>query len=344
MLNSFYKATTVTLITLITVACSSDNRYKREVNGNESYLDTPKLERIVAPEGMVLPVPSSEYSITPVNEKGKVGKQLDIRPPEQPFSALEGSTSEYRLGTAILLSKEDGYSWQDVLNALNSKGFNYQSTGSNAVLTDLMTWNRVDENEQYQARYEIYLSKQHGRNNLVVKLVDLQLQSDPDTTVEPINVQRYTLMMFNEITLELAKKEHLLYALENQQTLGKNIVVEAGTDENNLPIVILRANYNSSWERLPATLTYLGFNIASQDRAKGEIVIENKGISKDNLAELGIQKLPLDQKKYTLRLGDLINRTTLQLTSDSKNEFLTEEQNNLFAPILQAALKQTNVK
>ncbi len=42
-------------LVLLLAACSSDSRYKRQVSGDESYLDAAPLAELHAPAGMILP-------------------------------------------------------------------------------------------------------------------------------------------------------------------------------------------------------------------------------------------------------------------------------------------------
>ena len=47
------KVASVSLVMLL-AACSSDSRYKRQVSGDESYLDATPLAELHAPAGMIL--------------------------------------------------------------------------------------------------------------------------------------------------------------------------------------------------------------------------------------------------------------------------------------------------
>ena len=56
------KVVSLSLIMLL-AACSSDSRYKRQVNGNEAYLSATPLADLHAPSGMILPVENGDYNI-----------------------------------------------------------------------------------------------------------------------------------------------------------------------------------------------------------------------------------------------------------------------------------------
>ncbi|WP_066595726.1 outer membrane protein assembly factor BamC [Sodalis-like endosymbiont of Proechinophthirus fluctus] len=97
----------ITLVVLI-AACTSDQHYERQANGNEEYLKAPSLRALINPSGMILPLQNGDYEIPAVPRNGAVGKELDIRPP-QLLVLLNGSCSQYsgnRTTAIIQLEKQ----------------------------------------------------------------------------------------------------------------------------------------------------------------------------------------------------------------------------------------------
>ena len=90
-------------LVLLLAACSSDSRYKRQVSGDEAYLEAAPLAELHAPAGMILPVTSGDYAIPVTNGSGAVGKALDIRPPAQPLALVSGARTQFTGDTASLL-------------------------------------------------------------------------------------------------------------------------------------------------------------------------------------------------------------------------------------------------
>ena len=90
-------------LVLLLAACSSDSRYKRQVSGDESYLDAPPLAELHAPAGMILPIQEGDYNIPVANGSGLVGKALDIRPPAQPLALVSGARTQFTGDTATLM-------------------------------------------------------------------------------------------------------------------------------------------------------------------------------------------------------------------------------------------------
>ncbi|MBI3310118.1 MAG: outer membrane protein assembly factor BamC, partial [Serratia liquefaciens] len=99
MVYSLQKSTVAKVVgislVMMLAACTTDQRYKRQVSGDESYLDASVLKPLNAPAGMILPVQSGNYDVPATTLKGGVGKQLDIRPPVQPLALLSGSRAQY---------------------------------------------------------------------------------------------------------------------------------------------------------------------------------------------------------------------------------------------------------
>ena len=87
-------------LVLLLAACSSDSRYKRQVSGDEAYLQASPLSELHAPAGMILPIQVGDYNIPVANSTGAVGKALDIRPPAQPLALVSGARTQFNGDTA----------------------------------------------------------------------------------------------------------------------------------------------------------------------------------------------------------------------------------------------------
>ena len=59
-------------LVLLLAACSSDTRYKRQVSGDEAYLQASPLSELHAPAGMILPIQVGDYNIPVANSTGAV--------------------------------------------------------------------------------------------------------------------------------------------------------------------------------------------------------------------------------------------------------------------------------
>ena len=60
-----------------------------------------------------------------------------------------------------------------------------------------MKWNRLDEDNQYEGRYQISVQQQGYQQALVVKSVGLQQQGKTEQVTDQSEIQRYNGMMIN---------------------------------------------------------------------------------------------------------------------------------------------------
>lgn len=195
------KGVGVTLIVLL-AACTSDNCYKRQVNGNEDYLEAPSLHALSSPSGIILPLQNGDYEIPAVTRNGAVGKGLAIHPPVQPLALLNGFYSQYSGNSAVIQLVNSAQSrdlWSQVAAVIQSKGYHIASRQDTqqSLNTDWILWGRADKDEQYSGRYQISLVTQGYQTSLQV--TSLGLRQQDKQVINPALVQRYTVEMLNSV-------------------------------------------------------------------------------------------------------------------------------------------------
>jgi outer membrane protein assembly factor BamC len=349
MAYSLQKSTVAKVVSLslvmMLVGCSRDQRYKRQVNGDEAYLDAVPLKALNAPVGLMLPVQSSNYEVPVVTLKGSVGKQLDIRPPVQPLALLSGSYTQYN-GDSVTLLLEDipqnQHLWSRVVSILKAKQITIAShqDAAQTLTTDWVKWNRLDEDSQYQGRYQISL--QHGyQQALVVKSVGLQQQGKPAPESDLSIIQRYNGLMMNTIIEALDKQDHL--KSRHSASSFSKLDVQSFADETALPMLVVRVPYTVLWDRLPAVLEKLGMKVSARNRLQGSVAISYKTLSRSAWDALGVKEPELAKGNYKLQVGDLNNRTSLQFI-DAKGRPLTQTQNDELVAAFQSAFINASSK
>ncbi|MDX5628194.1 MULTISPECIES: outer membrane protein assembly factor BamC [unclassified Brenneria] len=331
------KVVGISLVMLL-AACSSDQRYKRQVSGDESYLQTPTQKALNTPSGMILPLQNGDYDVPPVTLNGAVGKALDIRPPLQPLALLNGSRTQISGNTATLFlesSTQNSQLWSQVVRALQDNNFviaNRQDANQ-TLTTDWITWARQDEDLQYRGRYQIAVQQQGYQTLVVVTLLALEQQNTPIT--EPAQVQRYTGLMLNTITESLDSQ-----ATERENALAHrtsgSLDVQSGADDTGLPLLVVRGPYILVWDRLPAALSKIGMQIDDRSRPQGSVSVTYKAPGSGAWETLGTKDPELPNGKYKLQVGDLDNRSSLQFI-DAKGHTLSQSQNDALVAVFQAA-------
>ncbi|CRL60189.1 MULTISPECIES: outer membrane protein assembly factor BamC [Proteus] len=338
--SKIMKVAGLSLVVLL-AACSSDQRYKRQVSGDESYLETAGLKNLAIPAGMVLPLQNGEYDIPTPKKTEPVGLALDIRPPTQALNLLSGSRSENNADNSKLFlpsTPENTTLYEQVTAILKDKGVAIvkSDAGQKEIHTDWITWLRADENVPFQTRQRLVIAQAGNVISLTVTNEGLR-QGETDVT-DPAEVKRYNILMLNELVDGLNRMRNLS---ENTATsnLQGIIDVQSGSDNAGLPVIIVRAPFDVVWDRLPIALESVGMKMGDRTRSKGSVEVTYKGMSSANWSSLGVDRPTVEEADYKLQVGDLNNRSSLQFISD-KGKPLTQSQNDQMVAALKAAFSK----
>ncbi|ROP63057.1 Beta-barrel assembly machine subunit BamC [Enterobacter sp. BIGb0383] len=333
------KVAGVSLVMLL-AACSSDSRYKRQVSGDESYLEAAPLAELHAPAGMILPVENGDYTIPVTNGSGAVGKGLDIRPPAQPLALVNGARTQFTGDTATLLveSGRSGNLWPQVASIVTAQNYSIakRDDASQTLTTDWVLWNRLDEDQQYRGRYQISVKSQGYQQAVVVKLINLEQADKP--VADPASLQRYSSEMLNVISAGLDKTVTDAQNAADSRSAA-TLDVQSAADDTGLPMLVVRGPFNLVWQRLPAALEKAGMKVTDNTRSTGSMVVTYKPQSDSTWQELGARDPGLAAGEYKLQVGDLDNRSSLQFI-DPKGHTLTQSQNDALVAIFQAAFSK----
>lgn len=320
---------------VLLAACSHDQGYKRQVDGNLDYTKAAPLKALTAPAGLVLPLRSNEYDVNNANSHGAVGATLDIRPPAQSLALMEGSQTQILAGKGMLILNDTEDRYSELLTILSQQKIKIaeQHADKKLLITDWIKWQRADEDLQYQGRYQIEVNNYSGRQQIIVTLLQLQ-QNGKNITSQP-EKQRYTSQLLNIITDKL--NSGITKSTSSKAAINA-ITVQSGADDTGLPNAIIRAPFTQVWQRLPAVLAKIGMQVTDSDRSEGSIQVTYSSLDNDSWKKLLVSDPGLNNGKYKVQLGDLDNRSSLQFI-DPKGHVLTQSQNDALIPALQAAFK-----
>lgn len=338
--SKIMKVAGLSLVVLL-AACSSDQRYKRQVSGDESYLESAALKNLVVPAGMVLPLQNGEYDIPTPKKSEPVGLALDIRPPTQALNLLSGSRSENNADNSRLLlpnTPENTTLYEQVSAVLADKGVALAKSdaGQKQIVTDWITWTRADENVPFQSRHNLAISQ--SGNVVILTITNTGLRQGENEISDPMEVKRYNTLLLNEVVDGLNRMRNLS---ENSATsnLQGIIDVQTGSDNAGLPVIIVRAPFDVVWDRLPIALESVGMKMGDRTRSKGSIEVTYKGLSSVSWSTLGVDKPTINEGDYKLQVGDLNNRSSLQFISD-KGKPLTQSENDQMVAAMKAAFSK----
>lgn len=338
------KVAGLSLVVLL-AACSSDQRYKRQVSGDEEYLNAAPLKVLNVPQGLTLPEQNGEYDIPKATSTGAIGKALDIRPPVLTISQLAGSRTEDSAQASRLLlenTPENSALWSQVTMILEQRGIPVSSKddGSRSIETDWVKWDRADENVPIESRHKVTVQPENGMMALTV--TSLGLRQGGETITDVVETQRYNKLLLNELTDNLYTLRDTSNKNSIQNAYGI-IDVQTGSDNTGLPLVVVRAPFDAVWERLPHTLESVGMKVGDRTRSSGSVLVTYKGLSSSEWQALGIDDPTVPEADYKVQVGDLNNRSTLQFIT-TKGVPLTQKQNDEMVAALKAAFSKAPAK
>lgn len=331
------------LMVAMLAACSSSPTERRQAKQDFKYLDTAPLKEWQQP-AEAKPEFYPQYDIPKGEYVGGVGKGVDIRPPQQVLELIPGARIEEQQGeVSVWLVKDEDLDklWQTVLGLIKKRNITLLKQSDTELETDWLTWNSEDEDHEFGSRYLITKLNQNNRSGFKIVLIDWQVDGK-QAEVTQANKARYNILMTNLVTSaydEQLREEARIRAEE----LVKRIPISMGQDRSGLPVIIARAPYNVFWERLGDLLPMMGLNIEDRNRSQGTIEVKYKEPDDEFWQEIGTKPLSFEGRTYNLLLGDLGNRTSINVT-DAAGKPVDEATLDSLVPVLAAMIEKSNKK
>lgn len=323
------------LAVLVLSACAGDPEQRRQAKDDFAYLDTSlDQEWVTLPDAQPQFYP--QYNIPQGDYKGKLGPDVDIRSPQQVLELIPGARIEKQNSdvTIWLISQDElNKVWDMIHRMVDDKGIKLRSDTPTSLETDWVNLSAEDESYPIAGRYKVDRLEMAGRYGFHVSLVEWKENND-DIELTPEVKDRYSSSMVNYITTQYDKQvteEARIRALE----LINKVPVTMGKDRSGLPVIIARAPYDLVWSKLESVLPQIGFSLEDKNRSQGTIDTTYKTPDDEVWQSLGIKPLTLADKKYTLLVGDLDNRTSINVTDDDGKPIPQEELQTLI-PALEA--------
>ncbi|EGR1511563.1 outer membrane protein assembly factor BamC [Vibrio vulnificus] len=327
------------LAVFVLSACSGSATQRRQAKDDFAYLETPPLEQWQLPEGAT-PQFYPNYNIPQGEFAGGIGKQVDIRPPQQILELIPGARYERNQGevTLWLIKQEEADEvWQTVKDMLAERQIPIDMQSDTHIETGWVTWRSEDEEMEIGSRYAIDRFEANNRHGFKINLVDWR----EGTELKPVTVtnkERYNVFMTNLVTSQYdqVKRDE---AQRRAQELVKQIPITMGTDRSGFPVIIARTPYNVLWQRLPMILPKMGFTIDERNQSQGTIKAKYASPDDEFWNEIGVKPMDLKSGTYTFLFGDLGNRTSINVT-DSSGKPVEEAFLKSMAPVLAAVVKK----
>lgn len=329
------------VVTAMLAGCAGSAEERRQAKQDFNYLETEPLKEWNQPEGTQKEqypqyvIPSGEF-------KGGIGRDVDIRPPQQILELIPGARAETQNGDVTLwLVREENLDrvWQTILTVIEERNVPIRTQTDSRIDTDWFTWVSADEEKLLRSRSSIDKVNQGSRYGFRVSQIDWE-EDGKNVPVTAANKERYNTLMVNLITSaydqELREEARVL-----AEELVKQIHISMGQDRSGLPIIIARAPYNVVWQRLPELLPALGLTIEEKNRSQGTMKVKYKAPDDEFWESIGTKPISFERSSYNLQLGDLGNRTSLNIT-DGTGKPVNEEVLESIVPVLAAVIEQSN--
>ncbi|MEH0666537.1 outer membrane protein assembly factor BamC [Vibrio scophthalmi] len=327
------------LAVFVLSACSGSATQRRQAKDDFEYLNTPDLTEWTLPAGAE-PQFYPNYQIPQGEFSGGIGREVDIRPPQQVLALIPGARAERKEGeTTLWLLREDELDrvWQTAQTMLSERNIGIVEQTADLIETDWVTWSSADEDVELSSRYEISRLVANNRYGFKISLIDWR-EGGKAMPVTATNKSRYNALMTNLVTAryDLDLREE---ATRKAQELVKQIPITMGRDRSGFPVIIARTPYDVLWQRLPELLPKMGFTIEARNQSQG--TIKAKYASPDDAFwdDIGVKPTELKAGTYTFLFGDLGNRTSINIT-DSSDAPVNEELLKDMAPVLAAVAEK----
>ncbi|GAB7218182.1 outer membrane protein assembly factor BamC [Vibrio comitans] len=328
------------LAVAILSGCAGSAAERRQAKDDFKYLDAKPLDVLVSPPDQQLEeypnyqIPKGEYV-------GGTGREVDIRPPQQVLELIPGARTEMRDGVItlwLLTEDERDKVWQTAQDMMSARDIKLKESTDDSIETDWIVWEEEDEEETLSSRYLIERFEQNSRYGFRISLIAWK-EGRQELEVSYTNKERYNTLMTNLVMSrydQVVREEAAKEALE----LVKVIPLSMGKDRSGLPIIIARAPYDAFWQRIPELLPIMGFSIEERNQSQGEIKALFAPPNDDFWESVGTKPLSYNSETYTFLLGDLGNRTSINIT-DASGKPVTESMLEEMIPVLATMMQQS---
>jgi len=330
---------TSTLAVFLLSACSHNAVERKQAVDNFSYLDTSALQAWHYSD-IATPETSHKYEIPVGQYHGSIGEDVDIRAPQQILKLLSGVRVNFHGDSAEFWMVKNGLAdklWAEIIGFLNTSGAKYAQPKSSVIQTGWVSWSPEDEPSPVLGRYQFQKLSKSNQNGIKISLIDIK-QAGQSEIHNTSLLERYTVEMTNIVIVRFDAKLRADEAKRIRNQMN-NIDIKMGNDRSGLPVIIARAPYNVMWQRLPHALGKIGMTVQDKAESQGSLKVDYLRPDSDVWNSMNVKPVVLKNGTYTLLLGDLGNRTSINIT-DSKGKPVAEDNLKSFAPVFSKLLEK----
>jgi len=338
------KVASVVMISLAATSCARfDERAQAE--GNFDYNNATLIDKYNYGEFDVRGQ-RANYDIQALTEEqstlGLMGKDVDVRPPNQLIPVLDGILLDPDLTqTKIWFNAfKDSQNmqeqvWQLILDYLASVGATLADPDPNTLTIQTgpikrkveygsLSVNTIQEEESYLLQLAI------GRDNRSMSLVthvESYEQINDGIKVEQIldgRTKRSIEIDFVNRLLEYAYKQQeaeLIAAADN-----KPLPIKLGFDDNHQTAWVIDEEFIVAWNKLPQLLQLMSFAPVQEDKNLGYFLVRFEPQDEEYWAENNLNPITLEGGEYFVQLGELTGGATSLIWLNADKELLSQQE------------------
>ncbi|KUI98891.1 outer membrane protein assembly factor BamC [Vibrio sp. MEBiC08052] len=320
--------------------CSDSALTRQAAEGDFDYLNAKLSTTWKMPQDAELQL-YHNYDVPDGKYQGGLGEQVDIRPPQSVLALIPGvriNSDNNEITFWTVKPQLADQIWQVISQYLDQHQVARSQSRPSLIDTAWISWSAEDEVAPVKARYRYTRIQQGKQYGIKVSLLDMQQNGSTGKAIYSQN--RYAVTMANAITMQYDRQAQEEAARKSRQ-MAQQIAVAMGSDRSGLPVVIARTPYDNMWQRLPDALVKIGFNVEDRNRSQGTIKVKFSQPDNEVWQALGVAPVSLDNGTYTLLLGDLGNRTSVNITGKNDKP-VAEEKLKEFSTALSALFHESH--
>ncbi|TEW55219.1 outer membrane protein assembly factor BamC [Psychromonas sp. RZ22] len=287
------------------------------------------------------------YDIQALTEEqenlGLLGKKVDVRPPKQLMSVLEGvlldpDPTQTKVWFNAFKNDDNIQQtvWDLLLAYFDSK--NATSLTSDRAALTINTGPVIREQS-----YGYFFSRNYVRDEGVYN-IQLLNGTDGRSVGVAVDVQNFEELNDGEPVeqilagdtkrgIELALINDMLKfaflkkeAEELQAADNKPLPIKLGFDDNHQTAWVIDADFVDAWRKLPKLLALMSFSMVEEDKNLGYFLVDFDSQDPEYWAENNLNPINLEEGEYFVQLGELTGGDTSLIWLDADKQPLTEQQ------------------
>lgn len=348
-MNKKLALTKVASALLMTLSVSGCIRFEEraQAEGSFDYQDTILLDEQYNSGDFTRHEQRENYDIPALTEAqlklGLIGEDVDIRPPNQLMSVIDGVVSDPDVAQAKIWFNAftqdpqlEQKVWDLVVKYLDAKGATQRVENRNKrfietgpVIRQQTYGSYFNENDVHdEGDYHITLSKaENGRR--ISLLVDVQTyrQTNDDKPVNHVLEGRMKkgveVRFINDLLrfIHTQQESDALEAADNQP-----LPIKLGFDDNHQTAWVIDMGFLDVWRKLPELLSTMSFEPVQDDKNLGYFLVKFVPQNEDYWTENHLNAIDLQAGEYFVQLGELTGGATSIIWLDADKKLLSDQE------------------